>query len=94
MGMPDLLKPLDDLGWLLECGALACTGELKSELHQLCARIRGAEAGYTAEAVREALPRLEAALEAYRSGRALDGASQLSRVSRAWWQVLRESAKD
>lgn len=84
----DLLRPLDDLAWLLECAALTYTGELKSELDGLCVRIREREDGYTAEPVRTALPQLEAALAAYRADRPLDGAGLLSRVSRAWWQAF------
>lgn len=84
-----MLRPLDDLCYLLECAALDCTGELKSGLSNLCAAIEARTAGYGPHAVQRELPELRAALLDYRSDRKGDGASRLGAVSRRWWRVAR-----
>lgn len=83
---PELLKPLDHLSYLLECAALDYTGELKTELGELCRCLR---AGYShiPEAV-QSLPQLERALESYRANRKAEGASDLAAVSRSWWAAV------
>lgn len=37
MHVDNLLQPLDDVAYLIECAALDCKGELKTELAQRCA---------------------------------------------------------
>ncbi|MGY3265302.1 hypothetical protein [Lysobacter sp. HA35] len=83
-----MLVAIDHLAWLVECAALTYTGELKTELARMCDAIRAGDDGYNAPAVRASLPELDAALEAYRASDYLDGASRLSRISRAWWEAL------
>lgn len=81
----DILKPLDHLSYLVECAALNYMGELKTELADLCRRIKGAEAGYCSPAVAASLPDLEDALALFRGDTKLAGAGKLSAVSRKWW---------
>ena len=84
-----MLPALDDLAAVLESAALGYTGELKSELRDLCERIDGRAPGYASDVVQRALPDLQAALAAYRGRRDGEGAGILSRVSRTWWQAFR-----
>lgn len=87
-----LLFPLDDLAYLIECAALEYTGELKTELSELCARIRDRADGYTAIVVRESLVDLEACLIACRAGQNFQANSLLMRVSRNWWAAAKYDA--
>jgi len=82
----ELLKPLNDLSYLLECAALDYTGELKTELRALCKSL-GAGYSHIPEAA-QSLPKLERALELYRTDRKAEGASQLVAVSRFWWAAV------
>ena len=84
----DFLKPLDNISSLIECSAISCNGELKSELVRLCSSIRDRRDGYTSDLVQASLPELERALSTYRSGRYDEGASDLIRVSRRWWHAV------
>jgi hypothetical protein len=84
----DLLKPLNDLAYCCECAAQDYTGELKSELSDLCQLIRGQVSGYEALEIQAALPRLEGALDNYRSRQKEQGAMILAGVSRDWWAVV------
>jgi hypothetical protein len=88
MPRTDFLKPLNDLAYCCECAAQDYTGELKSELSELCQLIRDQEPGYEAEEVQAGLPRLERALECYRARENNQGAMLLARVSREWWDVV------
>lgn len=88
MPRTDILKPLDDIAYCCECAALDYAGELKSELSALCQRIQQRAAGYEAQEVQAALPRLEDALASYRSGQKDQGAGILSSVSREWWKAV------
>lgn len=81
----DLLTPLDHIAYLLECSAISCNGELKSELTTLCDAIRNGHAEYGAGLVLDALPQLERALSAYRNDQYAEGASIISAVSQQWW---------
>jgi hypothetical protein len=85
----DLLKPLNDLAYAIECAALDYNGELKSELSALCSVIREGAPGYEAHEVKSALPALENALEAFHSRQGEAGASLLAKVSRDWWAATR-----
>ena len=88
MERTDMLKPLDDLAYLLECAALDHTGELKSALAALCSNIQSRALQYGAPEVQAALPQLEKALEKYRSSQNDAGALGLTAVSRSWWAVI------
>jgi hypothetical protein len=91
----DLLKPLDHLSYLLECAALDCMGELKSELSKLCTSITEGRPGYEAPEVKASLPQLEEASILFRSNnlpnstKKAQGASILSSVSRYWWTAAK-----
>jgi hypothetical protein len=89
MPRTDYLKPLNDLAYCCECAAQDYTGELKSELSELCQHIRGQTPGYEANEVQAALPRLERALESYRARENSQGAMLLAHVSRDWWAVVK-----
>lgn len=89
MTRTDFLKPLNDLAYCCECAAQNYTGELKSELSELCKLIRQCAPGYEAQEVQAVLPRLEAALENYRSMQNGQGAMILAGVSRQWWAVVK-----
>ena len=89
MPRTDFLKPLNDLAYCCECAAQDYTGELKSELSELCQLIRDQEPGYEAHEVHAALPKLEKALESYRSRENGQGAMLLAGVSREWWAVVK-----
>lgn len=78
----DFLKPLNDLAYCCECAAQDYSGELKSELSELCQLISDQTPGYDAQEVQEALPRLQKALESYRAHENCQGAMLLARVSR------------
>lgn len=88
MSRIDFLKPINDLAYCCECAAQDYTGELKSELSQLCQRIKNKSQGYEALEVQVALPKLETALENYRSSNKGQGAMLLASVSRNWWTVV------
>jgi hypothetical protein len=88
MTRTELLRPINDLGYLLECAALNYTGELKWELAALCARIRKREPGYDPDEVQAALPQLERSLTSCRSGLACEAVNLLSGVNRAWWSAV------
>ncbi len=88
----NLLTPLDDLAYLIECAALDYTGELKTELSRLCESIRNGGQGYEATIVQASLPDLEASLRAYRTDQKSQGASGLIRISRAWWAAAKSEA--
>lgn len=88
MLIADFLKPLNDLAYCCECAAQDYTGELKSQLSTLCSLIREKEHGYEAAEIQAALPRLESALENYRSRKISQGAMLLASVSRDWWAVV------
>ena len=89
MPRADFLKPLNDLAYCCECAAQDYTGELKSELSELCQHIRKQAPGYEAQEVQAALPKLEKALESYRSRENGQGAMLLASVSRKWWAVVK-----
>lgn len=82
-----LLKPLNELCYLLECAAVDYTGELKSELLILCSRIENREPGFDLPVLEQSLPRLREALECYRRGDRSTGATRLAGVSRDWWNA-------
>ena len=86
----NLLIPLDDLAYLLECAAMDCRGELKGELHILISAIEDRRPGYKADSLQGSLPDLRAALDQYRAGKGNAGACLLSRVSRALWGEARK----
>lgn len=88
MSRIDFLKPLNDLAYCCECAAQDYTGELKSELSQLCQRIQAKSHGYEAQEIQAELPKLESALENYRSSNKGQGAMLLTSVSRNWWTVV------
>lgn len=88
MTRTDLLKPLNDLAYLIECAALDYTGEVKSELSVLCEAIQQRASGYEAHEVQSALPKLESALEAFHSRQKGSGISILAAVSRDWWAAV------
>lgn len=88
MPRPNILKPLNDIAYLCECAAQNYTGELKSELKELCGLIREKEAGYKAEEIQAALPRLEKALEYFQLGDNSQGTMILAGISRTWWAVV------
>lgn len=83
-----LLKPLNDIAYLCECGAQDYTGELKSELSALCTRISDKAPAYEDPAVQAELTNLEQALECYRHGNKPQGAILLACVSRRWWSSV------
>lgn len=89
MASDELLRPLDDLAYLIECAALDYRGELKTELSRLCTAVETRAEGYTAEPVQRELEELQAALAAYRADRKDAGASKLIAISRRWWQLAR-----
>lgn len=89
MPRTDFLKPLNDIAYLCECAAQDYTGELKTELSDLCRLIREKAPGYVAEEIQAALPRLERALESYRARENGQGAMILAGVSRDWWAVVK-----
>ena len=89
MPRTDFLKPLNDLAYCCECAAQDYTGELKTELSELCQHIRSQKPGYEVQEIQVALPKLESALECYRSGNKSHGATLLARVSRDWWAVVK-----
>lgn len=89
MPRTDLLKPLNDLAYCCECAAQDYTGELKSELSELCHNIRERAPGYEAHEIMTALPKLESALENYRSSNREQGAMLLASVGRSWWSVVK-----
>ncbi len=82
----DFLNPINDISYLCERAALNHTGELKSELSNLCAMIRNKSKGYDAEEIQSELKILESALDNYRSGNKEQGAMFLTGVSRIWWK--------
>lgn len=82
----ELLKPLNDLSYLLECAALDYTGELKAELASLCQSARS-EYG-DIPWVAQSLPKLEMALKSYCAGHEADGARHLAAISRSWWAAV------
>jgi len=88
----DLLLPLDDLAYLVECAALDYTGELKTELSRLCENIRCGATGYEAQIVQASLVELDSSLVDYRTGQKSRGTSGLVRVSRKWWAVAKRDA--
>ena len=90
----DLLTPINHIAYLIECSAISCNGELKSELSTLCDAIRNGHAEYTANLVVEALPQLEKALSAYRSDKYDEGASIICRVSRQLWGAILAAKPD
>jgi hypothetical protein len=85
----DILKPLNDLAYCCECAAQDYTGELKTELSGLCQLIHKQAPGYEAPEIQAALPRLERALESYRSRENGQGAMILAGISREWWAVVK-----
>ena len=89
MAPDELLRPLDDLAYLIECAALDYRGELKTELSHLCTAVESQAEGYTAEPVQRELKELQAALGAYRADQKGTGASRLIAVSRRWWRLAR-----
>ncbi|RYG93831.1 MAG: hypothetical protein EON58_17530 [Alphaproteobacteria bacterium] len=89
MATDELLRPLDDLAYLIECAALDYCGELKTELSHLCAAIETQAEGYAAEPVQRELKELQAALVAYRADQKGAGASKLIAISRRWWRLAR-----
>lgn len=88
MPRTDFLKPLNDLAYCCECAALDYTGELKSELSNLCNLIRKQAPGYEAHEVQISLAKLETTLESFYSCDKDQGSLFLSSVSRAWWAVV------
>jgi hypothetical protein len=88
MSSRDLLKPLNDIAYLCECGAQDYTGELKSELSDLCTSISRKAPGYEDPAVQAELTKLEQALDSYRHGDKPQGAMLLAGVSRRWWALI------
>ena len=89
MPRTDFLKPLNDLAYCCECAAQDYTGELKTELTELCQLIRKHAQGYEAEEIQAALPQLESALENYRSSNKGQGVMILTGVSRGWWKAVK-----
>lgn len=85
----DLLKPLDDLAYLIECAALDYTGELKTELNHLCTAIASAAPGYDSCLVQAELTELNAALSSFLTRRKGEGVSKLIAISRRWWKLVR-----
>lgn len=88
MSRIDFLKPINDLAYCCECAAQDYTGELKSELAQLCLRIKNKSQGYEAPEIQVELPKLESALENYRSSNKGQGAMLLASASRNWWAAV------
>lgn len=88
MVQAELLRPINDLGYLMECAALNYTGELKWGLATLCERIRKRDPGYDPDAVQAALPELERSLTNYRVGQTGEAIGILSAVNRAWWSKI------
>jgi len=89
MARTELLRPISDLGYLMECAALNYTGELKWGLAKLCERIQRRTPGYDPEEIQAALPALERSLSSYRLGQDSEGAGILSAVNRAWWTAVK-----
>jgi hypothetical protein len=85
----DLLKPLNDLAYLVECAALDYNGELRSELSILCQVIQQRASGYEAHEVQSVLPKLQSALEAIHSRQKSSATSILVGVSRDWWALVK-----
>ena len=88
MSRTDMLKPLNDLAYCCECAAQNDTGELKSQLSELCRLIHAKEPGYEADEIQMALPKLECALANYRLSNRDQGAMLLVSISRDWWNVV------
>lgn len=82
MAADDVLRPLDDLAYLIECAALDYRGELKTELMHLCTAVETRAPGYAAEAIQSELKELQAALASYRADEKDAGASRLIAISR------------
>ena len=88
MECDNILKPLNDIAYCLECAAQDYTGELKTELLSLCHNIENKEPGYQMPEVQREYTMLNKALKNYRQGHTEDGATQLATISRNWWGLL------
>lgn len=88
MAQNELLTPVSELVYLMECAALNYTGELKWGLAKLCESIQQRAPGYDPAEIQAALPELEQSLTRYRSGNNDEGVNLLVAVSRAWRQAI------
>lgn len=84
---PSFLTPLEHLSYVIECSCIGCYGDTKGELSNLCDCIRNKSEGYEGSEFKDSLQTLEKALASYRESNYKNGASLLSRVSRAWWKA-------
>jgi len=84
--MTALLRTLDDLAYVIECAALDFLGEGRSELGTLCDKLEN-DAEYAFDGRAEILAGLREALACYRRDDKVDGTIQVTKVSRALWQM-------
>ena len=84
--MNAVLRTLDDLAYVIECAALDFLGEGRTELGKLCDRLEH-DAEYAFDGRAEILVGLREALACYRRDDKVDGTIQVTRISRALWQI-------